>query len=120
MVKIAVYGSLKKGLHNHRVMGPSAKFLGKTMLEGTMYDVGGYPVLMQTKGEKPEFEYEAEIYSVDKENYSNVYRMEINSGYRVEEVNTHQGNAGVFYGDKDYFTEERLARLSKVTKWPKS
>jgi gamma-glutamylcyclotransferase (GGCT)/AIG2-like uncharacterized protein YtfP len=119
MVTIAVYGSLKKGLHNYHKMGPSAKFLGKTMLEGTMYDVGGYPVLMETKGEQPESEYEAEIYSVEKEYYSNVYQMEINSGYIVKEVNTKYGNAGVFYGDKDYFTEKRLERLTKVNQWPK-
>ena len=44
--KVAVYGSLRKGMHNHYLLGNS-KFLGKAKGSGlVMYSMGGFPAVV--------------------------------------------------------------------------
>lgn len=117
MKTIAVYGSLKKGLHNDWGTR-EGKFHGETTVEGTMHDLGGYPVLMETKGERPETEYQAEVYDVSNEIYKQIHNMEIGAGYIAKTINTKYGDAIIFYGDKDYFTQKRLSTKQKVNQWP--
>ena len=45
---IAVYGSLRKGLHNHRVLGTDRDFIGEGIVRGFgMYSLGMYPALVR-------------------------------------------------------------------------
>lgn len=45
---VAVYGTLKKGFYNHRVLGEEAVFKGECRLnpEWTMHHLGGFPALV--------------------------------------------------------------------------
>ena len=47
-ILVAVYGSLRKGFHNHVVLGDS-KYLGefKTLPEYSLYNLGSYPGLKE-------------------------------------------------------------------------
>jgi gamma-glutamylcyclotransferase (GGCT)/AIG2-like uncharacterized protein YtfP len=80
MKTIAVYGSLKKGKHNHSLL-ETAKFIGDTTVRGTLYSMGSYPALI-AEGDN---EYPAEVYEVDDEFYNSIKRMELGAGYREEE-----------------------------------
>lgn len=52
MTKVAVYGSLRKGMHNNPLLGNS-EFLGSTVTAEpyAMYSLGGFP-MVQLTGEK--------------------------------------------------------------------
>ena len=82
MKKIIVYGSLKKGKYNHRILEDS-KFLADTTVRGTLYSLGAYPALI----DEGENEYPAEIYEVDDEVYYSIARMEFWAGYIAVEFN---------------------------------
>jgi len=44
MVKLFVYGTLKKGHRNHHVLGPEARFIGDAIVDGmTMHKGPGFP-----------------------------------------------------------------------------
>lgn len=98
---IFVYGTLKKGFGNHRVMGDS-KLLGEVNIKGfRMYSLGGYPAL--TLGNN---EIKGEVYEVTDENtLKNIYRLEGYSGvrdsssnwYDTTDVDTKYGKAELFY-----------------------
>lgn len=65
MPKVFVYGTLKKGYHNHRVLGSNPKFCGKatTPPDYLLYDNGSYPCMIQaTAGEGRAVE--GEVYEV--------------------------------------------------------
>lgn len=85
---IAVYGSLKRDRHNHRMLLGS-KFLGETTVRGTLYRVSSYPALV----DNDKHEYVAELYEVDEDTYNAVRRMELGAGYVEKEVN----GATVYY-----------------------
>tara|TARA_R100001086_G_C11848217_1_gene261054 strand:+ start:38887 stop:39210 length:324 start_codon:yes stop_codon:yes gene_type:complete len=90
MIKVAVYGSLKRGKYNHRGMD-GCKFLGETKLKGTLYRVSSYPALL----EEGDNEYDAEIYEMTEEQYRPIHNMEIGAGYKVGRVDDNI----VFYAD---------------------
>jgi gamma-glutamylcyclotransferase (GGCT)/AIG2-like uncharacterized protein YtfP len=69
--KLFVYGSLKKGYHNHFLL-EEAKFLGKKTIKGTMYSLNHFPGVV-LKGES---EIEGELYEVDDKTLNLVDRLE--------------------------------------------
>lgn len=71
MNRIFVYGSLKKGFGNHRLL-ETARFLGETQVKGKMYSLGGYP------GAKMDEEGTifGELYEVDDSTKSRLDRLE--------------------------------------------
>ena len=113
MNTIAVYGSLKKGLHNDWGTR-DGKFLGIALTLGDMYSLGGYPVMMEN-GTK---EYEIEVYEVSEEMYKQIHRMEIGAGYIAKEISTSRGKATIFYGNPERFTKQGLSNLLAVNEWP--
>jgi gamma-glutamylcyclotransferase (GGCT)/AIG2-like uncharacterized protein YtfP len=80
MQTIAVYGSLKANRYNHDMI-KGCNFLGKAVVTGYMYSLGGYPALLDSG----EVEHDVELYVVPGLVYDSVYGMEIGAGY-VEEV----------------------------------
>lgn len=72
MTKVAVYGSLLEGLHNHPVLGDS-KLVGKTKVKlGPMYSMGGFPGIHGTgENETP-----VEVYEVNDTIMRNLDRLE--------------------------------------------
>lgn len=50
---VAVYGSLRKGLHNHKALG-SSEFIGEGVVKGFgMYSLGMYPALSREGKKTP-------------------------------------------------------------------
>ncbi len=103
---IAVYGTLKEGHHNHRVLGES-KLIGKHVTEPkfTMYSNGGFPIV-SPYGDTPIV---IEVYQVDNPtDLQRVYRLEGYSGtrnssanwYDTVDVETPYGVAEMFVMDK--------------------
>ena len=80
MAVVAVYGSLRKGMGNHRVLG-DAKFLCSTVTKESyaMYSLGGFPKVSLT-GEKIS-PIVVELYECNPEHKMNLDRLE---GYRGE------------------------------------
>lgn len=70
--RVAVYGTLKRGLCNHHVMG-EARFLGEdTLSQITLYDLGPYPgaVLADSRG------IDVEVFSLDAAQLALLDRLE--------------------------------------------
>lgn len=94
-MKVFVYGSLRKGLNNHDVLGDS-KFVGACRLSGgfTMYDLGPFPALLKGGDYKPY----GEVYSVDD---ATLKRLDILEGvphfYNRKKFSTKYGTAWVYY-----------------------
>lgn len=104
---MCVYGTLKKGHHNHRCLGNS-KFLGEylTLPEYTMYSMGGFPAITKD-GSTP---IHTEVYEVtDPNTLEDIYNLEGYSGirnhpnnwYNTTSVNTPYGEAEMFYFDRN-------------------
>lgn len=99
---VGVYGTLKKGYSNHRLLKDS-KFLGSLWSKElfTMYSMGRFPALTKRQNNSVYFE----IYEVDEDTLENIYRLEGYSGTRNSESNwydtmdieTEWGKAEIFY-----------------------
>lgn len=102
MKLMAVYGTLKKGFSNHRIL-ENQKLLGSHTTEEkfTMHDLGHFPAL--TKDGKSNIH--IEVYEVEDDALARVYRLEGYSGkrdspqnwYDTMDVKTPWGNAEIFY-----------------------
>jgi gamma-glutamylcyclotransferase (GGCT)/AIG2-like uncharacterized protein YtfP len=69
---VAVYGSLKAGFGNHRLLSESElAFKGMTTPEFRMLDLGSYPGIVEG-----EFQVDVEVYEVDEETFSRLDRLE--------------------------------------------
>lgn len=88
--RIAVYGSLKKGKHNHDLL-KDQEFVGNTVVRGTLYRVSSYPALT----DEGDNQYDAEIYNVSDEVYGYIRSMELGAGYKEVEVD----GCIVYYAD---------------------
>lgn len=113
MPKIAVYGSLREGLHNHYLIEDS-KFLGAFNSEPifNLYTLGGFPGL-KTEGNTSVV---MEVYEVDDKTASRVDQLEgynpnrkDNTFYDKIQIDTPFGEAGL-YIYVDYISEDRLVK----------
>lgn len=68
---VFVYGSLKRGEFNHKVLGES-KFIGKTKVRGRIYDLGHYPGAKLSE----DGEIHGEVFDVDNETLNRLDRLE--------------------------------------------
>lgn len=75
MTKVAVYGSLRKGMSNHGIL-EGATFLGttKTVNNYTMYSLGGFPKVALDIGGPTQIV--VEIYEVDDQGLRRLHRLE--------------------------------------------
>lgn len=71
---VFVYGTLMRGLHNHRVMEQAkGKYIGKAKMYGkSMYDVGGFPAVVDGGGDIV-----GEVYSIPEDVEYRDWRGEI-------------------------------------------
>jgi len=113
--RVAVYGSLLKGLHNHeRIIGKFIKtgeavFLGKdiTKDEFSMYDLGAFPGVTL----EPRNQIYTEVYAVSEECLKFIRLLEgvtpgQNDGlYREKTIETKFGDAYIYIFNRDPHTK---------------
>jgi gamma-glutamylcyclotransferase (GGCT)/AIG2-like uncharacterized protein YtfP len=91
MEPVFVYGSLRKGMHNHRVMG-SSKLLAEATLTGfDMYQVSSFPAIVVGEGGV-----KGEIYLVDNATLARLDRLEGHPRMYRREVVTVQSGSCLF------------------------
>ena len=73
-MKVAVYGSLMKGLYNHKQLGDNPKYLGEFYSEPvfSLYAVSTYPGLKRNGSTSVRFE----VYDISVDDIKNVDRLE--------------------------------------------
>ena len=94
---VAVYGSLRAGLHNHPVLGTcSANLQGQDRIGGfDMYSMGSFPFITHGEGEIT-----IEVYRVDPDTFIRLDRLEgFPSFYNREVVDTKYGRAWIYFID---------------------
>jgi|688.fasta_scaffold65876_4 gamma-glutamylcyclotransferase (GGCT)/AIG2-like uncharacterized protein YtfP len=118
---IAVYGSLRKGFHNHGII-KDAKYLGTCTTEPTfsLYSLGGFPGLKQN-GNTPVV---IEVYEV---NNQEAYWVDALEGYSEQGNNTFYDKIFIDtpYGEASIYiyvpnvTEDRLVKSGDWTEHKK-
>lgn len=97
---IAVYGSLREGLHNHCVLNGAEK-VGNTIIKGwDMFSLGGFPYVLKGEGDVV-----IEVYKVD--NSDTLEDLDCLEGYptfydRVDDLDTEFGKASMYFMHNHY------------------
>lgn len=117
-VKIGVYGSYKKGFHNHEALGEKAKFLGMSTLTGVMYLVDGnnpYP-LFYTDSVRPSMvrEYLLELYEIELSAFNKIKDKECRENGRQISVTVDNTHYFVFVTNKKDKPEPEPADYCKA------
>ncbi|MCD6492347.1 MAG: gamma-glutamylcyclotransferase [Archaeoglobaceae archaeon] len=86
-MKIAVYGTLRKGKPLHDYLKDS-KFLGEDWIEGYDLYVEVLPYAIKGEGRL-----KVEVYEVSRETFEKINSMEVNAAYNPVEVDTRFGTA---------------------------
>lgn len=94
-IRVAVYGSLRQGMGNHRLL-ENSKFLGKDKLDGfIMYSLGGFPCIRTVFPEGNTIT--VEVYEVDDATFERLDRLEgYPSFYDRKKVGTQYGEAWIY------------------------
>lgn len=118
MPKVAVYGTLRQGMGNHRRMGDSP-LLGTATLKGwQMYPAGGFPVIFPS--DAPEDTIVVEVYECT--NYTLTGPLDSLEGhptwYKRELVDTPFGEAWIYVmRDERYKQRTRIESGDFVKFW---
>jgi len=94
LIKVAVYGTLKQGYGNHRLL-VNSKLLGTDITEPkwTMLDLGAFPALVHGHNTAV-----IEVYEVTLPVFESLDRLEgYPSFYNRKEIDTKYGKAWVYY-----------------------
>ena len=96
MELLAVYGTLKRGKSNHRVIERGCVYHGTTWVTGwTMYDLGAYPAIVP---DTEDGAISVELFGVP--DLVATDRLEGYPGYyNRKQINTPQGKAWIYYMD---------------------
>ncbi len=71
--RVFVYGTLKKGFSNHRLLTTGARFIGNDQIAGTMHDYGYFPAVSLTDRGLP---VHGEVYEVTSSTLERLDRLE--------------------------------------------
>jgi gamma-glutamylcyclotransferase (GGCT)/AIG2-like uncharacterized protein YtfP len=98
MTLVAVYGSLRKGLHNHSLIDADYESQEKIQLPLTMVSLGGFPALVTGEGINNNIT--VETYWVDDITFRRLDQLEgYPHFYNRKQVETSQGRAWIYYMD---------------------
>jgi gamma-glutamylcyclotransferase (GGCT)/AIG2-like uncharacterized protein YtfP len=102
MKKIGVYGSLRKGKGNHRLIQHSNQLSQETVaIPFRMVSLGGFPGLIPTKENQNII---IEVYEVDDSTYRDVERLEgFPRFYQKAVIETSQGEAEIYVLEDAYY-----------------
>jgi gamma-glutamylcyclotransferase (GGCT)/AIG2-like uncharacterized protein YtfP len=97
---ICVYGSLRKGMGNHRLLETSKLLSTETIQDNfRMVDMGSYPGLIESEEANDII---IEIYEVTPETYKRIEMLEsYPSFYDRKNVHTTEGEVGIYYLPKN-------------------
>jgi len=122
MLRIAVYGSLRGGMGNNRIIEGATLLSTEDMaLPFEMIDMGSYPGLIRS----PETNnIKIEVYEVNEPMYKRVERLEgYPSFYNRELIETSVGPADVYFLDKEngreYSRYPRVVKIEDTYDWVK-
>ncbi len=73
MLRLFVYGTLKKGFHNHHFL-KNAKFIDTGIIQGNLLHLGGFPGLIVSKSDKDYVQ--GELYEIAEETLPALDRLE--------------------------------------------
>ena len=101
MTNVFVYGSLRKGFHNHYLLERSTILHDDAVITGTMASLGGFPCVT-TEGNN---QIHGEIYEVDDPTLADLDRLEGHpSFYCREVVRSSKGDVWVYLiKDSSYY-----------------
>lgn len=106
-IRVFVYGSLKQGRGNHRLLEKS-KFLGRCYIEGphVMVSLGGYPGLVREESLASR-KIVGEVYQINEETLQSLDWLEGHPRYyERKKVETPFKNAWVYYLPPAYLTQK--------------
>lgn len=110
---IFVYGSLKKGFHNHRVMEMAkARFLTKARSKDrafSLFSLGAFPALDVAKDDETPFNIAGELYEVPNSGVPIIDRLE--SGYNKGKITLNAGDHGLVEADVYYLRPWKASRV---------
>lgn len=107
---VAVYGSLRVGMGNHRVMGDDSILLSTETIKDNfdMIDMGSFPGLIPSEEQK---DIVVEVYSVTPRTYANIERLEgYPSFYNRRDVNTSHGPAGIYFLERSGWGSSKMVQ----------
>ena len=88
MDKIFVYGSLKKGCYNDRLM-KSSKFIDNGTIENMiLYSLGAFPAILPAGKNEKAFAIKGEIYEVSSETLNILDKLEGNGYFYTRKLHT--------------------------------
>lgn len=114
--KVFVYGSLKRGRGNHRLL-QGAQFLGPAQTDEDtfrMYDLGAYPGIVHEHG--PNHPVKGEVYLVDDDTLKDLDRLEGYPGFYNRKTITVYGQEFA-NGDELGHTEALVYFLDNMKFW---
>jgi len=104
MNTVAVYGSLRVGLHNHSLLAGS-EFVGefKTSPEFKMYSLGSFPAIVPDAGGYP---ITVELYDVDAYTFRRLDQLEgCPDWYQRKQIQVGEHTAWIYYHTELHDTE---------------
>lgn len=102
MERIAVYGSLRKGRGNHRLIQHSTQLTQEVVsIPFRMISLGGFPGLIPTDQNQ---NIHIEVYEVDDSTYKDVERLEgYPRFYQKAKIETSQGEADIYILEDEHY-----------------
>lgn len=83
MTLVGVYGSLREGFHNNKMMNNPILKETKTLTGYKMYSFGFYPAIRKSDNEKDTIY--VEVYDVNDNDLEFINSMELGAGYHIDE-----------------------------------
>lgn len=118
-LKIAVYGSLRAGMGNNRIIESAKKIATeKVSLPFAMFDLGGFPGLVPVEENNDMI---VEVYEVDPETYRRVERLEgYPSFYDRQVIETSVGAADIYFLPRgSEWSNGKVAKFDGAFDWVK-
>lgn len=101
---IFVYGSLKKGHYNHRLLENSKLIQNYELKDYALYSLGFFPAIKKQKGATVK----GEIYEVDNETKYVIDRMELGAGYKIEKLKLNNKTIEFYVYNDTLFEHDRI------------
>ena len=129
MIKIAVYGTLRRGFGNYQYLLADQRFMGQETVElpMRMVSLGGFPGLIASEEET---EVVIEVFEIDEEAFRSVdglegyprfyNRKEIDTSfgkawiYYLEDADNYKGSASVPNGDWKEYVQSKVAKRYEI------